>query len=125
MKRGYRYLIATMVVLFFLILAASSFRKSITPYVSFSEAKSCGETVQVIGKLIPGSIVYDTSLVSLSFQLGSEQGEILPVVYSSGPKPGNFEQATEIAVIGKYDGKNFVADQLLVKCPSKYQGSSN
>ncbi len=125
MNRRYYYLTGFIVIALFLILALSSFRESITPYVSFSEAKVSGETVQIIGKLVPGSSAYDTSLVFLSFQLTGKEGELLPVVYSSGPKPANFEDATEIVVIGNYDGENFVADQLLVKCPSKYQGSLN
>jgi cytochrome c-type biogenesis protein CcmE len=125
MNRRHYYLVGFIIIAVFLILAASSFRKSITPYVSFREAKASGETVQIIGKLVPGSSVYDTSQVALSFQLLSKQGEPMPVVYSSGPKPANFEEATEIVVIGTYDGKRFVADQLLVKCPSKYQGSLN
>jgi cytochrome c-type biogenesis protein CcmE len=39
-----------------------------------------------------------------------------------GVKPGNFDQATEIVAIGEYQQGVFEADQLLVKCPSKYQG---
>jgi cytochrome c-type biogenesis protein CcmE len=41
-----------------------------------------------------------------------------------GLKPANFEEAISIVAIGRYDGseKVFVADKLLVKCPSKYQG---
>ena len=125
MNRRYYYLTGFIVIALFLVLAFSSFRESITPYVSFSEAKASGGTVQIIGKLVPGSSAYDTSLVFLSFQLTGKEGELLPVVYSSGPKPANFEDATEIVVIGNYDGEKFVADQLLVKCPSKYQGSLN
>ncbi|KPJ50295.1 MAG: hypothetical protein AMJ41_01620 [candidate division Zixibacteria bacterium DG_27] len=125
MNRKYYYLVGLIVIALFLALAISSFRESITPYVSFSEARASGETVQIIGKLVPGSSVYDTSRVALSFQLLSRQGEPMPVAYSSGPTPANFEEATEIVVIGKYDGEKFVADQLLVKCPSKYQGSLN
>jgi cytochrome c-type biogenesis protein CcmE len=37
-------------------------------------------------------------------------------------KPGNFEQATSVVLKGKTEGDRFVADQMLVKCPSKYQG---
>jgi len=125
MNRRQYYLVGTVVIVIFLILAISSFRESMTPYVNFTEARASGETVQIIGKLVPGSSAYDTSRVGLSFQLTSQEGELLPVIYSSGAKPANFEEASEIVVIGKYDGEKFVADQLLVKCPSKYQGSLN
>jgi cytochrome c-type biogenesis protein CcmE len=36
--------------------------------------------------------------------------------------PGNFEQATQVVVRGKQSSEGFIADKLLVKCPSKYQG---
>ena len=45
----------------------------------------------------------------------------MKILYN-GVKPGNFEQATEIVAIGQYQNGGFEADQLLVKCPSKYQG---
>jgi len=37
--------------------------------------------------------------------------------------PGNFDQATSVVLKGKPDNDGrFVAEQMLVKCPSKYQG---
>ncbi len=45
----------------------------------------------------------------------------MPVLYA-GVKPGNFEEATEIVAVGSYSDGAFHAEQLLVKCPSKYQG---
>ena len=52
-----------------------------------------------------------------------ERGSSLPVQYG-GTKPGNFDQADQVVVIGRYQEGVFLADQLLVKCPSKYQGSA-
>ncbi len=42
-----------------------------------------------------------------------------------GLKPANFEDAISIVAIGQYDesSKEFEANKLLVKCPSKYQGA--
>jgi cytochrome c-type biogenesis protein CcmE len=57
----------------------------------------------------------------LRFGLADENGTVMPVMYE-GVKPGNFEEATEIVAVGKYRDGAFHADQLLVKCPSKYQG---
>ena len=51
----------------------------------------------------------------------------MPVIYQ-GPKPEDLDSAMTKAVAinaqGTYDPKQqvFVADNLLVKCPSKYQG---
>jgi cytochrome c-type biogenesis protein CcmE len=42
------------------------------------------------------------------------------VIYD-GTKPGNFDQATSVVCVGKYETDAFYADKLLIKCPSKYQ----
>jgi cytochrome c-type biogenesis protein CcmE len=47
----------------------------------------------------------------------------MPVIYR-GVIPGNFDQATSIVAIGRYQGDHFEAEQLLVKCPSKYQAEA-
>jgi cytochrome c-type biogenesis protein CcmE len=59
----------------------------------------------------------------LSFRLRDAKGEVLPVEYR-GVIPGNFDQATSIVAIGRYQGDKFAAEQLLVKCPSKYQAQA-
>jgi cytochrome c-type biogenesis protein CcmE len=50
-----------------------------------------------------------------------DDGNTLTVHYS-GIKPGNFEEAVQIVAVGSYQEGVFYAEQLLVKCPSKYQG---
>lgn len=37
------------------------------------------------------------------------------------PKPANFEMSEQVVVIGRVIEDQFVADQILTKCPSKYQ----
>jgi cytochrome c-type biogenesis protein CcmE len=56
----------------------------------------------------------------LEFKLKDSKNEVLPVVYR-GVIPGNFDQAISIVAIGHYQQDHFEAEQLLVKCPSKYQ----
>jgi cytochrome c-type biogenesis protein CcmE len=50
-----------------------------------------------------------------------EDGNTMTVHYD-GVKPGNFEEAVQIVAVGSYRDGVFHAEQLLVKCPSKYQG---
>jgi cytochrome c-type biogenesis protein CcmE len=93
---------------------------SVTPYVSVAEAQASGRAVQVYGFLDDmGSY---TTEGAFRFGLKDEQGQLMEVVYPKG-KPANFEQAIGIVAIGQYDAatKTFKADDLLVKCPSKYQ----
>ena len=101
----------------------TSFKKSVTPYLSFSEARRASGLVQVNGHLADKNYVLKPSEQYLQFKLKDERGEIMPVEYH-GVIPGNFDQATSIVAIGRYQGDTFQAEQLLVKCPSKYQAEA-
>lgn len=61
-----------------------------------------------------------------TFMLQDENGKMVKVI-SDDPRPANFEQAISIVAIGRYDEIEgaFVADDLLVKCPSKYQETAS
>jgi cytochrome c-type biogenesis protein CcmE len=107
-----------------LVIAAgfgfTSFKKSMTPYVSFAEAEKASGMVQVNGVLADKNYVLKKDEQYLEFKLKDEAGHVMTVEYR-GVIPGNFDQATSIVAIGRYAGNRFTADQLLVKCPSKYQ----
>jgi cytochrome c-type biogenesis protein CcmE len=102
------------------VVGVTSFQKTVTPYIPFSEAKRSSGMVQVNGALADKNYVLDHDAQYLEFRLRDEHGEIMPVQYR-GVIPGNFDQATMIVAIGRYKGGHFEAEQLLVKCPSKYQ----
>jgi cytochrome c-type biogenesis protein CcmE len=101
-------------------VGVTSFRKTVTPYITFSEARRSSGLVQVNGVLADKRYVADAERQYLSFRLQDSSGEILPVEYK-GVIPGNFDQATSIVAIGRYHDGTFEAEELLVKCPSKYQ----
>lgn len=120
MKRA--YWAGAVLILGFLALGLTTFTKSMTPYVSFAEAKSSRRTVQVMGALEKGSTKYDMEKRVLYFTLvDPETKEAIPVAYTD-VKPANFEDAVSIVAIGRYENEKFSAEKLLVKCPSKYQG---
>ena len=48
-----------------------------------------------------------------------EDGNVRRVIYPK-PKPNNFEQATQLVVIGEMRNDVFFANDMLMKCPSKY-----
>jgi cytochrome c-type biogenesis protein CcmE len=104
-------------------IGVSSFKKSVTPYISFEEARHSQGLVQVNGMLADKEYVLKKDEQYLSFRLKDSKGQVLPVEYR-GVVPGNFDQATSIVAIGRYQGDQFVAEQLLVKCPSKYQAEA-
>ena len=102
----------------------SSFKRTMTPYIGFAEARTASGLVQVNGKLADKNYVLKPQEQFLSFKLRDEHGEVMPVEYR-GVIPGNFDQAVSVVAIGKYQGDHFEAQQLLVKCPSKYQAEAD
>ena len=120
MKKG--YWIAAVFALAFVVLGVTAFQKTLTPYLSFEEARKARGAVQVMGALDKQSGRYDTAKQELAFVLLDEKGARMPVVYR-GVKPGNFQDAVSIVAIGPYREGRIEAEKLLVKCPSKYQGA--
>lgn len=100
-------------------LGVSSFRKSVTPYVGFAEARRTGGLVQVNGTIV-GRDAPGSGGTALSFRLRDREGEVMPVVYR-GVVPANFAQTTMVVAVGRCRDGRFEAERLLVKCPSKYQ----
>ena len=101
----------------------TSFKKTMTPYIGFTEARSASGLVQVNGKLADKDYILKPQEQFLRFNLRDDHGEVMPVEYR-GVIPGNFDQAVSVVAIGKYQGDHFEAQQLLVKCPSKYQAEA-
>jgi len=104
-------------------VGVTSFNKTVTPYISFAEARRSSGLVQVNGVLADKEYVMKQEEQYLSFRIKDDRGEVLPIEYR-GVIPGNFDQATSIVAIGRYQDGKFAADQLLVKCPSKYQAEA-
>jgi cytochrome c-type biogenesis protein CcmE len=117
------------VVLAFALLAVAagvgftSFKKTVTPYIGFAEAQKASGLVQVNGILADKNYVARSEDQYLEFKLKDDKGHVMPVVYR-GVIPGNFDQATSIVAIGHWKSEHFEAEQLLVKCPSKYQAEA-
>ena len=120
MKKG--YWIAAVLALAFVALGITAFQRTLTPYLTFDEARKSRGVVQVMGALDKTSDRYDTVNQELSFNLLDEHGRSMPVAYR-GIKPGNFKDAISIVAIGRFHEGRIEAEKLLVKCPSKYQGA--
>lgn len=123
-----KYIIGTAVIVVALVWGASAFFKSTVQYVSIEQAAMSARTVQVMGKIDFDRVNYNQDDSRLEFAIYDAEAESvhgarhLPVVYY-GVVPGNFDQATSVVLKGKPDQSGtFVAEQMLIKCPSKYQG---
>lgn len=115
-----KYIVGILIIVGFIAFAAINLSKSLTPYVSLDDAKKSTKVVQVKGQRVVGSEYFDIENKVFTFKMADDKGEQFQVIYN-GVKPANLEQAEEIVVIGRYTKGHFEADQLLVKCPSKYQ----
>jgi len=58
--------------------------------------------------------------LSFTFLLIDEEKKEQKVYYNE-PMPPDFTRSEKVVIIGSYRGDLFVADKILLKCPSKYQ----
>ncbi len=116
-------IIGIIIIVIFSLFAFSAFDSAVTPYVTFQEAFETSRKVQVMGYLEEGQANYNLEDQNLEFNLVDDEGTRALVIYN-GVKPSNFDDADSIVVIGEYNSSAgvFQAEDLLVKCPSKYEG---
>jgi len=120
---NFKIILAVVLLAVAAAVGVTSFKKTMTPYIGFAEARSASGLVQVNGKLADKDYILKAQEQFLRFNLRDDHGEVMPVEYR-GVIPGNFDQAVSVVAIGKYEGDHFEAQQLLVKCPSKYQAEA-
>ncbi len=100
-------------------------------YVTFEQAYQMASTgnkikIHVVGELKKDGQGAITDLVkspdnlSFTFILLDENKKEQKVYYNE-PMPPDFTRSEKVVVIGSYRGDVFVADKILLKCPSKYQ----
>src|SRR5438876_9021360 len=96
-------------------------------YMTVSELKNCTtcttQSVRVAGVVQPGSIVRDDQKQLITFVI-AQGAQRLPVTYN-GVVPDIFRPGIEVVVEGHYTGQGpFQAQNLLAKCPSKFQAAT-
>ena len=126
-----KYIVGGVIIIVFTIWGIFSFLQTTIQYVSLETAATSRRTVQVMGKIDFEAVAYDESDQRLRFAIydpeasGPVGAERLEVVFH-GVVPGNFDQAGSVVLKGQPDSTGlFVADQMLSKCPSKYQGEGD
>ncbi|MFN4032382.1 MAG: cytochrome c maturation protein CcmE [Fimbriimonadales bacterium] len=99
-----------------------AFVTNTSPYVKVNQLETRGEHVHLPLKPLHDTVQFDIKTMTLTFEGEDETGHVR-VVYPKG-KPNNFEAATQVVAIGSYKDGVFYAEEMLVKCPSKYQGET-
>ncbi len=100
-------------------------------YVTFDQAYQMAKvgnraSIHVVGELKKNALGEITGLekspdnLSFSFILLDENKKEQKVYYNE-PMPPDFTRSEKVVVIGGYRGDLFMAEKILLKCPSKYQ----
>ena len=116
------------IVIIALALAAiiSTISNSST-YADFKTAdEHPGAVYHVVGKLDKDmEQVYNPEVNAniFTFYLKDMTGQVKKVVYNNS-RPQDFEKAEQIVIVGKSAGEEFHASDILMKCPSKYNGNT-
>lgn len=119
-----RNLVLLVAIAALVVVLLFSLSQNLSQYTDLASAQAQpGREVHVVGQWVQREQAsYDPATDRFTFYLKDSLGHVAQVVYLD-PKPPNFEQADRVVVIGRADAqsKAFVADKILMKCPSKYQ----
>ena len=117
------YVLGVVLIAGFAAINMAEMARTRMAYVaSVSEVRARdNQPVQFMGSIVRGKTSYDDQADELVFRLADGKGASLAVRYN-GVKPANFDGAAKAVVRGTYNGAEFIADEILLKCPSKYRG---
>jgi cytochrome c-type biogenesis protein CcmE len=119
-----KIIIGGIVVVIGVVLGAVNFLESNVEYMDFAGAERSHKKVQVKGEWVKdqGSS-FDADKVKFSFYMVDDSKRVCKVILD-GAKPNNFELATSVVAKGTFVEGEFHATEVLTKCPSKYEGTS-
>lgn len=97
--------------------------KQVTSYANFNDAQGKTEKVKVAGTLVKNKpMVYEPEKDANKFMFYlKDQNNVELQVMLMKPKPQDFELSEQIVVTGEMKNGVFVANDVLMKCPSKYK----
>lgn len=96
-------------------------------YVDFNTAKkNIGKEYHVVGTLNrekPMNYDPQNNPNHFEFYMKDSAGTEAKVIYTE-PKPADFDRSDKVVVIGRFNepSGDFIAQKILLKCPSKYEG---
>ena len=97
-----------------------NFGSQVGGYMNFEQAARTGASAHVVGTWAQQRPThYDRARNVFTFYMRDEDGTVRKVRYNN-PKPANFEEAEQVVVQGRSQDGVFEAENILVKCPSKY-----
>ncbi|MFH0734816.1 MAG: cytochrome c maturation protein CcmE [bacterium] len=117
-----KYIFGGIIIAVFFTIMAYLFTQTDIKYENdFSKIVNSQHTIKATGAWVKSkNYSIDKINNEFSFYMIDSFGKELKVVYS-GAIPNNFESCTSVVVTGKFKNGNFVASDILTKCPSKYE----
>lgn len=129
MKKGHLVGIGIIAVAIVIIMTSIGDASSYETFNTALEMKKDGDekAIHVVGQLkkdaqgeVQGLQVREDK-TSFTFVLVDNEGTEQEVFYNE-PVPADFTRSESVVVIGSYKNEEiFIADKILMKCPSKYQ----
>lgn len=120
-----RYIIGGLLVAAALAIGVYSLDSSKIAYSDLTYAEQSGKRVQVKGVWVKDAPTnYDSKANKFTFTMQDSTGRSVRVEYNNA-RPNNFELAQSIVVKGRLEGGVMHADEILTKCPSKYEGNAD
>ncbi|MDX1671949.1 MAG: cytochrome c maturation protein CcmE [Balneolaceae bacterium] len=117
-----KLIIGILAIIGFTSLLMYNFGNSISTYVDFEEAEDV-KVAHVVGTWEEGrEYGFSMETKKFTFYMKDQKGNVRKVIYPK-PKPNNFEQADQLVVIGELENDVFYANEMLMKCPSKYNNA--
>jgi cytochrome c-type biogenesis protein CcmE len=117
-----KIIIASVIVIVFIVVGFMSFMDNKIDYASFADAQKKLKTVEVKGVWQKDKETkYDPEKSTFTFYMKDDANTEMKVILD-GAKPNNFDIATMIVAKGKVKDDVFYAKEILTKCPSKYEG---
>jgi len=97
--------------------------KDMSTYSTFDQVKKAGEPAKVVGVLSKDKPMYydaEKNANLFTFYMKDQSGEEHQVSLNAA-KPQDFELSEQIVATGSFEGDQFIASSILMKCPSKYK----
>ena len=117
------YILALVMILVATAIVLRGGEADVAPYSNFSEAAALDNNVKLVGTLVKDKPMdYDplTNPDLFSFFLKDEDGTERRVNLLMA-KPKDFEMSESIVLTGRMVGEEFLAEDIQMKCPSKYK----
>lgn len=116
------YIVGILMIAAAIVLLTTA-AEDMSTYATFADAAKSGERVKIAGQLSKDKEMYynpEEDPNYFSFFITDSKEEERKVVLLA-PRPQDFELSEQIVLTGQMKGEEFVATDMLMKCPSKYK----